>query len=246
MRTARRATAALAATIFLALLAAPSAFASASFTALPNPQLAGQSISFSGSAKSSCDGAWFATCDADTYEWDFGDGTTASTQNVTHTYMKPGSYTVTMRGCYCHYVSSWQTTSQTITILPPDKSRSVVLSTPLSGAEQSETIPGDPDGTGFATITFYPDAAQMCYQVTFANINAFPTIVGHIHKAPRGQYQFAPVVQMEDDNGMSPATGCRPMDPIQMGDVLANPIQYYVQFHNTEFPEGVIRGQLGD
>ena len=126
------------------------------------------------------------------------------------------------------------------------RSGAVTLSTPLSGAEQSETIHGDPDGTGFATLTFYPDAEQFCYQVTFANINAEPAMLGHIHKAPRGQTQFAPVVQMETTGSLSPQSGCRRMDPINMGDVLAHPTAFYVQFHNLEFPEGVIRGQLGD
>jgi hypothetical protein len=247
MVTRGRLAATLATAIFLTLALAPSALASsASFTALPNPQLSGEPVNFSGSAKTSCSGSFFAQCDADTYEWDFGDGTTGTGKNVSHTYIKPGSYTVTMRGCYCHYVSQWASASQTITILPPDKSRKVTLTTPLSGAEQSETTPGDPDGTGFATLDFYPDAAQLCYRVSFANINAEPAMVGHIHKAPRGQTQFAPVVQMETTGSLSPQQGCRAMDPIDQGDVLAHPTQFYVQFHNLEYPEGVIRGQLGD
>ena len=237
------------AALCVAALAAPAgAGAQARFTALPNPQLAGETVSFDGSgSKSSCSGSFFATCEADSWEWDFGDGTTASgSPRVTHRYMKPGSYTVTLRACYCHYVSNWRTTSQTITILPPDKSRSVRLTTPISGAEQSETTPGDPDGTGFATLDFYPDAAQVCYSVSFANINATPALLGHIHKAPRGQTQFAPTMQMEHPSSISPASGCRPLDPLTIGDIIANPRSYYVQFHNVEYPEGVLRGQLGD
>jgi hypothetical protein len=226
---------------------AASAAGSATFTALPNPQLAGEEITFDGSrSKSSCTGAGLATCDAQYFEWDFGDGTTGSGRVVKHRYMKPGTYRVTLRACYCHYSNDWKTTSQEVTILPPDKSRSVVLTTPLSGAEQSETTPGDPDGTGFARLTFYPDAHQVCYDVSFANINAVPGLLGHIHKAPRGQTQLAFPMQIEHVGAMSPASGCDPLDPINMADVLANPRGWYVQFHNTEYPEGVIRGQLGD
>lgn len=234
------------ATIAVVLATAPAAFAGASFSATPNPQLAGEDITFDGSSStSSCSGSWFAQCDADTFEWDFGDGTTSTAAVVKHRYMKPGTYTVTLRACYCHYVSGWRSTSKEITILPPDKSRSVTLTTTLSGAEQSETTPGDPDGTGFATLTFYPDAYQLCYRISFANINANPAMLGHIHKAPRGQTQFAFPVQFEHI-GMSPASGCDALDPINMADVLANPRNWYVQFHNLEYPEGVIRGQLGD
>jgi CHRD domain-containing protein/PKD domain-containing protein len=238
---------AIAAAIGVMLVAAPSASASASFTALPNPQIAGENISFSGSAKSSCSGSWFAQCDADTWEWDFGDGTTTSgSPTVSHRYMTPGNYTVTFRGCYCHYVSDWQTTSQTIRILPPDKTRSVTLTTPMSGAEQSETFAADPDATGFATMTFYPDAAQVCYNVSFANINTSPALLGHIHKSPRGQSLLAPEMQWDWTSSSSPSSGCERMSPLTIQDIIANPTSYYVQLHNLEYPSGVMRGQLGD
>jgi hypothetical protein len=239
---------ALAAALATMLAAASAASANARFTALPNPQVAGEEITFDGSGStSSCSGSAFAQCDAEEWRWDFGDGTTSTTgPSVRHRYMRPGTYRVTLSACHCHYVSDWKSTSQDITILPPDKSRSVTLTTPLSGAEQSETTPGDPDGTGFATLTFYPDAYQLCYTISFANINASPAMLGHIHKAPRGQVQFAFPVQFEHASSMSPASGCRPIDPLNLGDVLANPSNWYVQFHNAEYPEGVIRGQLGD
>jgi PKD repeat protein len=37
-----------------------------------------------------------AVANATSYKWNFGDGTTATTQNATHTYANPGSYTITL------------------------------------------------------------------------------------------------------------------------------------------------------
>ena len=142
--------------------------------------------------------------------------------------------------------STSATSPQSAPVPPPDRRETIVLTTSLSGAEQSETTPGDPDGTGFARLEFRPDAYEVCYNVSFANINANPAMLGHIHKAPRGQTQVAFPMQMESVGGTSPVTGCRPLDPLDMANVLGNPSGWYVQFHNLEYPEGVIRGQLGD
>ncbi len=50
----------------------------------------GEEITFSGSASDP------GTADTLTYTWDFGDGTTATGQTVTHVYSAPGNYTVTL------------------------------------------------------------------------------------------------------------------------------------------------------
>jgi hypothetical protein len=138
------------------------------------------------------------------------------------------------------------TSPPTTPIPPPDMSRRVVLSTPLSGAEQSETHPGDPDGTGFVTFTLYPDKAQICYTVSFANIENTAGWLAHIHKAPRGSTQLVPTYDFSRVRPTSPASGCNPADPFSMAEIINNPIGFYAQLHNQEYPEGVIRGQLGD
>ena len=50
----------------------------------PASGTAGQSISFT----STC------STDANSYKWDFGDGTTSTVANVSHTYSTAGHYTV--------------------------------------------------------------------------------------------------------------------------------------------------------
>ena len=89
------------------------------FSATPNPALTGQSIKFDGSgSKTGCVGA-LGSCEADTWEWSFGDGATATTPVANHAYSSPGTYTVTLRACYCHYTSNWRSQTHTVTVVGP-------------------------------------------------------------------------------------------------------------------------------
>ncbi|EMA68626.1 glycoside hydrolase family protein [Halorubrum aidingense JCM 13560] len=63
---------------------------SASFTASPSSPDAGESVSFDASASTDADGSIAS------YEWDFGDGETASGESVTHAYDSAGDYDVTL------------------------------------------------------------------------------------------------------------------------------------------------------
>ena len=53
--------------------------------------LAGDALGFDGSNSFDADGI------VESYEWDFGDGGTASGSEASHTYVKPGTYTVTLK-----------------------------------------------------------------------------------------------------------------------------------------------------
>jgi len=63
----------------------------ASFSWAPSNPQAGESITFDGSASAS-DGGTIVK-----YEWDFGDGETATGEKTTHTYNDLGAYTVTLK-----------------------------------------------------------------------------------------------------------------------------------------------------
>ncbi len=113
------------------------------------------------------------------------------------------------------------------------------LTTTLTGAEEVPR-PGDPDGTGFATVTVNPGQGVLCYELSVSSIA--PATAAHLHKAPVGV--VGPVVV-----GLQPPTdgssgGCIDVGSALAKDILKNPADYYVNVHNAEFRGGALRGQL--
>jgi hypothetical protein len=113
-----------------------------------------------------------------------------------------------------------------------------VLNAQLTG-EQEAPGPGDPDGSGSATIiTVPPD--KICYTLTASGIA--PANAAHIHEAPPGE--AGPVVVPLDAPTFGVSGGCTTADPALVSDIAANPSNYYVNVHNEPYPAGAIRGQL--
>ena len=113
-----------------------------------------------------------------------------------------------------------------------------VLQTELSGAEEAPG-PGDPDGSGSATIIVIPPDT-ICYTLTAENIA--PATAAHIHEAPPGEP--GPVVVPLDAPTFGASGGCTEADPEVVSGIQENPGDYYVNVHNAEYPNGAIRGQL--
>ena len=113
------------------------------------------------------------------------------------------------------------------------------LSTDLNGDEEFPG-PGDPDGSGFATLRLNPGLEQICYSITVSDIA--PATMAHIHEAPAGT--AGPVVV-----GLEPPTdgsseSCATADRALVKDIMKNPSDYYVNVHNADYPAGAVRGQL--
>jgi len=83
----------------------------ASFTCSPERPTVGQAVTFDASSSYDPDGTIVS------YEWDFGDGATASGVVVTHVYSAAGSYTVTLT--VTDDAGAANSTSVLITVLPP-------------------------------------------------------------------------------------------------------------------------------
>ena len=101
--------------------------------------------------------------------------------------------------------------------------------------------PGDPDGTGHATIKVNQRDGRVCWTLVARQIA--PATAAHIHVG--GPDVAGPVVL-----GLTPptdgrSTGCAAdVDPMLIRELLRNPRDYYVNVHNAEYPAGAIRGQL--
>jgi hypothetical protein len=119
-----------------------------------------------------------------------------------------------------------------------------LLSTTLTGAEEvnAEGVPnqGDPDGSGFATITVNPGQKLVCYELSVSDIA--PAFAAHIHFAPAGQNGDIVVPLEPPTDGTS--SDCASVDRALAKNILKNPSLYYVNVHNEPFPNGALRGQL--
>jgi hypothetical protein len=113
-----------------------------------------------------------------------------------------------------------------------------VLQTELSGEEEVPG-PGDPDGSGSATIVVIPPDT-ICYRLTAEGIE--PATAAHIHQGPPGV--AGPVVLPLEPPTSGVSGGCTEADPALVSGLQENPDEYYVNVHNEEYPEGAIRGQL--
>jgi hypothetical protein len=109
----------------------------------------------------------------------------------------------------------------------------------LSGDE--EVQPGDPDGSGTASIRINTRSNQLCYTLRVRGIE--PATAAHIHEAPAGSAGPV-VVELKAPTGGS-SSGCVKMDNAELHEILANPEDYYVNVHNDPYPGGALRGQLG-
>jgi len=122
------------------------------------------------------------------------------------------------------------------------------FSTTLTGAEevnaQGTPNQGDPNGSGTADLTFNRGQGQVCYHVIVKDIQ-LPAMSAHIHFAPAGK-NGPIVVQISPPDATGMSMGCVDAERDLVKRIGTNPTDYYVNVHNTEFPGGALRGQLGD
>jgi hypothetical protein len=120
------------------------------------------------------------------------------------------------------------------------------FSTAMTGANEAPG-PGDPDATGQAVITLNQGQNEVCFQLSWADIDG-EVFAAHIHVAPAGS-PGPIVVPLFSGSfaGTDSASGCvSNVDPALIKAIRQDPSAYYVNVHSRpNFPGGAIRGQLG-
>ena len=105
----------------------------------------------------------------------------------------------------------------------------------LNGAQ--EVGGGDPDGSGTAFLSIDDVANTIDWNIIVSDI-VLPPNGAHIHNAAAGIN--GPIVV--DFSSQLSGSGLFDAD---LANVLANPTNFYVNIHNSDFSGGAIRGQLG-
>ena len=113
------------------------------------------------------------------------------------------------------------------------------LTSTLTGAAEVPG-PGDTDGTGTFKIELNPGQNQICYELTVSNIAA-PN-AAHIHVGAADK--AGPVVVTLKTPVDGAAKECVQFDREKIKLIIQKPADYYVNVHNSEFPDGAVRGQL--
>jgi len=117
-----------------------------------------------------------------------------------------------------------------------------VLRARLSGPSEVPG-PGDPDGSGEAVITVIPAQNEICF-ILVADHITLPAIAAHIHQG-QGGVAGPVVVTLTPPGGTGTSAGCiGGLSNTLLTSLLANPGNYYVNVHTTDYPNGAIRGQL--
>ncbi|HSL46217.1 MAG TPA: CHRD domain-containing protein, partial [Anaerolineales bacterium] len=122
-----------------------------------------------------------------------------------------------------------------------DDTGDVEFSTELTG-EAEVPGPGDPDGSGMATITINTSKRQVCFALMVDDIE--PATAAHIHVGPP-DVAGPVVIPLNPPPTGGASTGCaNNVDRALLRNILQRPERYYVNVHNEEFPAGAVRGQL--
>jgi 5'-nucleotidase len=103
--------------------------------------------------------------------------------------------------------------------------------------------PGDPNGTGSATIRLNAGQRTVCWDISAADIT-LPASAAHIHRGAVG-VAGGIVVTLSPPGASGNATGCvGGVNRALVQEIVDFPERFYVNVHTSDYPAGAIRGQL--
>jgi hypothetical protein len=127
----------------------------------------------------------------------------------------------------------------------PAAATTITYSLSMTGA-QEVPVTGDPDGSGIGTITINDSTGLISWSLTYASIAA-PSAM-HIH-GPVGPVGVAAGVfvglGVVTTGGAGTLINSLTTSVANAAAINAIPTNFYVNIHNSEFPGGAVRGQLG-
>ncbi|GMV90832.1 MAG: hypothetical protein AMXMBFR82_06100 [Candidatus Hydrogenedentota bacterium] len=116
----------------------------------------------------------------------------------------------------------------------------------LNGANEVPPAVAPTDPTGVATFVLNTDTNELIYSIEVSDITSDITL-SHIHAAPAGVNGPVEVTLFSgglDFDSTKPLVDSVTIAPAQTADLIANPQNYYVNVHTSDFPAGEIRAQL--
>ena len=125
--------------------------------------------------------------------------------------------------------------------LPGSNHGGLRLTAAMTG-DQEVPGPGDPDGSGLATITLNKGQNEVCWLLEVEDIE--PATAAHIHRGPAGV--AGPIVVPLSPPTDGTSSGCAVLEDgsTLIDEIRSNPEAFYVNVHNEPHPAGAIRGQL--
>jgi len=210
----------------------------AHFTYEPIDPFLSQNVTFDASA-STPDGG-----DIDSYEWNFGDGTTGISMNVTHAYADYGNFTVTLN--VTDSEGLWNATTDTVRVYPHPPIVSFTFS-PLT-PYINETV------TFNATGSYDPDGDIVWYYWSFGDdtyLNATDQIAQHAY-VDNGTYTVTLVVS--DNEGLNSTASAivtvpnRPPVAIftESAEIVLTSLAIYFDASDSYDPDGSILNYFWD
>jgi hypothetical protein len=123
---------------------------------------------------------------------------------------------------------------------------STTFTTNLSGANEVPG-PGDPNGTGEARITVFPNLEKVCYRLEWHAIRQ--PMAAHIHRGHVGAAGPVKVALFVSHRPLprpiDTVLGCvKNVDQDLLERIENHPARFYVNLHNRAYPDGALRGQL--